>query len=152
MLFYIIITFIDFNIDLLSVVWFFIWFCPFFLNLGSNFHDGLGVNLQICQGGFLAENERKTCNKAIVSCSPPFSSISLPSALLLIFLLLEVLEALAPDDQCLPLLNTMDQEIDPLPRSKSSGVWRRSWNLKFNLDQCKPLWKWGHIGHFEKVL
>jgi hypothetical protein len=29
----------------------------FSLNLGSKFHDGLGVNLQICQHGFWSENE-----------------------------------------------------------------------------------------------
>ncbi len=30
---------------------------PFFLNLGSNVHDCLGVNLRICQDGFRSENE-----------------------------------------------------------------------------------------------
>jgi hypothetical protein len=32
---------------------------PILQNLGSTFHDGLGVNLQICQDGFWSENDRK---------------------------------------------------------------------------------------------
>jgi hypothetical protein len=82
-------TQICFVLFILTLLLFLVGLGPFFLILGITFHDGLGVKLQICQDGFLTENERKTCSKPIVSCFPPFGYISfLFSALLFIFLLL----------------------------------------------------------------
>ncbi len=110
---------------------------PFFLKLGSNFFDGLGFNFQTCQDGVWSENDMKTPYKALLLSFPPSCSVSflfsvlhvifLPLlSLLLSFLDPRVLEALAPDDQWLPLPKTIKQEIDQLTRSNSSGVWRRS--------------------------
>ncbi len=137
---------------------------------------------------FLSETDRKTPNKAVLLCCPPFFSISflfyvVPLFLLISFLFtiwldgsqrspsfhascVQVLE-LCPVLWQLPRLHSPPLPFPSLPlpnplplplltplvalRVAYGGMeLLKFWS--FTKDKGKPPWKWGIIGHFEKVL
>ena len=110
--------------------------------MGSTFHYGLGVNLQICQDVFGSENDRKHPTKLfyyafLLLALFPSSSLSSSS-----------LEALASDDHWLPLNQGMEFKVESFA-SKSSGVWRsKIWSFfegqmqtPLKIGYYRPLWE-----------